>query len=285
MTDFYGAHQQAFAIQSQLGQHALDMNEVRQANWKNSQTAFRTLKKLDTAKEDSDLKSDAESDAASVPKVLSTGKAFGEAGADVVSTLRAGGTYGQAASEGLRSLQAAGEGTKLFGEGAVAAKEAGGLEGVVGNILSVAGGGGEIAESFAKVGATGVGVASAGMATLQDIDNLWNTGNIFNTKDAQGKTVKQNLGQDIGNLATIGAGVLDVAAVFTGGALAPVAAAANVAAATTSTIASIDADEKEKSTDAKDAPPAKPPPTIAPQGFTQYGILANRSHNPLEHIG
>ena len=123
------------------------------------------------------------------------------------------------------------------------------------------------------------------MATLQDFDNLWNTGNIFNTKDAAGNTVKQNLGQDIGNIATIGAGLLDVAAVFTGGALAPIAAAANVAAATTSTISSIDADEKEKSTDAKDAPPANPPPQIAPQGFSQFGILANRSHNPLEHIG
>ena len=285
MSDFYGAHQQAFAIQSQLGQHALDMNEIRQANWKNSQTAFQTIKKLDTSKQDADLKSDAESDAASVPKVVSTAKAFGEAGADVVSTLKAGGTYGQAASEGLRSLQAAGEGTKLFGEGAVAAKEAGGLEGIVGNVLSVAGGGGEIAEGFAKVGATGVGVAGAAIAGLQDIDNLWNTGNVFNTKDAQGNTVKQTLGQDVGNLATLGAGVLDIAAVFTGGALAPIAAAANVAAATTSTLASIDADEKEKSTDAKDAPPSKPPPVIAPQAFGQFGILANQSHNPLNHIG
>ena len=285
MSDFYGAHAQAFAEQNQLSQHAYDMNEVRQANWKNSKTAFRTLQKLDTGKEDSDLKSDAESSAASVPKIGTAVKGVGGAGAEVVSTLRGGGTVGQAASEGLRTLSAAGEGTKLFGEGAVAAKEAGGLEGIVGNVLSVAGGGGEIAEGFAKVGATGIGVASAGMATLTDIDNLWNTGNMFNTKDAQGNTVKQNLGQDIGNIATIGAGLLDVAAVFTGGALAPIAAAANVAAATTSTLSSIDADEKEKSTDAKDAPPSKPPPQVAPQGFSQFGILANRSHNPLEHIG
>ena len=38
MSDFYGAHQQAFAQQTQLSQHAYDMNEVRQANWKNSKT-------------------------------------------------------------------------------------------------------------------------------------------------------------------------------------------------------------------------------------------------------
>ena len=107
MSDFYGAHQQAFAQQTQLSQHAFDMNEVRQANWKNSKTAFRTLQKLDTGKEDSDLKNDAESDAASVPKIATAAKGIGGAGAEVVSSLRGGGTTIQALSEGKRTLDAA----------------------------------------------------------------------------------------------------------------------------------------------------------------------------------
>jgi len=43
-------------------------------------------------------------------------------------------------------------------------------------------------------------------------------------------------------------------------------------------------DAKEKSVDEKDVKPGAAPSQVAPQSFAQYGLLANRAHNPLEHI-
>jgi len=135
------------------------------------------------------------------------------------------------AKEAGQVISEAGEGTKLFGEGATAAKDLTGVEGLVAGAL-VKGGG----ETFAKIGAKGLGAVGTGLAVYKDVDNFINTGNIFNEKDASGNVVKQNLGEDIGNVATIVGGALDVATAFTGGALAPVAAAVNLFAAADSAI-------------------------------------------------
>ena len=43
-------------------------------------------------------------------------------------------------------------------------------------------------------------------------------------------------------------------------------------------------DKEEKATDEKDMKPGPAPEQVAPQAFAQYGILANQSHNPLNHI-
>ena len=51
---------------------------------------------------------------------------------------------------------------------------------------------------------------------------------------------------------------MDVLAAFTGGALAPIALAANIAAATESTIATQEADSAQQKTDESNPPPAKP---------------------------
>jgi|9_EtaG_2_1085328.scaffolds.fasta_scaffold04089_1 hypothetical protein len=191
--------------------------------------------------------------------------------------------FGSAVKSGAKEaggvISEAGEGTKLFGEGATAVKDLTGVEGVVAGAL-VKGGG----ETFAKLGAKGLGAVGTGLAVYSDVDNFINTGNIFNEKDAAGNVVKQNLGEDIGNVATIVGGALDVAAAFTGGALAPIAAAVNIFAAVDSAVSGIEQDKAEKEADEKGLNPGSAPPAQSPQAFAQFGILANQSHNPLQHI-
>jgi len=217
--------------------------------------------------------------------ILGSGKVFTSAGLSGV---------GQAAARGARGARAvlseAGAGTKIFGAGAEGVSGLTGIEGVVGGALAKAsaGAGGvltEGAETFAKVGGKAVGLLGAGIAAGEDIDNFFNTGNIFNKVGSDGKIQKQTLGEDVGNVATLFAGGLDILAAFTGGALAPLAVAANIAAATESTVASISADSAQKKQDTKDAPPSTPPPQQAPPAFAQFGLLASQSHNPLNHIG
>ena len=217
--------------------------------------------------------------------ILGSGKVFTSAGVSGVS---------QAALRGARGARAvlseAGAGSQVFGEGAKGLSGLSGVEGVVGGALAKAsaGAGGvltEGAETFAKVGGKAVGLLGAGIAVGEDFDNFFNTGNIFNKVGSDGTIQKQTLGEDVGNVATLFAGGLDILAAFTGGALAPLAVAANIAAATESTVASIDADSKEKQQDTKDAPPSKPPPPQAPPVFAQLGILASQSHDPLQYIG
>jgi len=279
MGDYYGSHAQAFSLSNQLGRHAADINEMRTNGWKTQTLAFKTLDHQEQQKKDSDLKSDAESDITKVEQVYGLGKAVGKAGYGAALVAKQGGTAGEALSVAGNAFKQAGEGTKLFGEGAVAAKDIGGVEGIVAGALLKGGG-----ETFAKVGAKGVGLLGTGIAAYQDIDNFVNTGNLFNTKDAAGNVVKQNLGQDIGNVATLLGGALDVATALTGGAFAPLAAAVNIFAAIDSGVSGMAQDAKEKSVDEKDVKPGAAPSQVAPQSFAQYGLLANRAHNPLEHI-
>lgn len=268
-----------YAIENQLGQQSRDMNELRLNGWKTQTLAFKTLDGREQDKKDADIKSDVESDVTKVDQVYSVGKAGARAVQGAGTVLKYGGTFKQAGQVAGKALAEVGEGTKLFGQGATAVKDLTGVEGVIANTL-VKGGG----ETFAKVGAKGFGAVGAGIAAYQDIDNFIDTGNIFNKKDAAGNVVKQNLGVDVGNVATLVGGALDIATAFTGGALAPVAAAVNLFAAVDSGVAGMEQDDEDKKEDEKDKPPSAPPPSAAPAAFQQFGILANQSHNPLNHI-
>lgn len=304
MGDFYGSHAAAYSTQNSLGVQSRDINESRLENWKQSSLAFKTLDGRESDKKDADIKSDVESDVTKVDSVYLAGKtgyrtlgafsrgtarglqqATGKAlGSGEVITSATAGDVGSSLARGARGagaeLTRAGEGTKLFGEGATAVKDLTGVEGVVAGAL-VKGGG----ETFAKLGAKGLGAVGTGLAVYSDIDNFVNTGNIFNERDAAGNVVKQNIGEDIGNIATIVGGALDVATAFTGGALAPLAAAVNIFAAVDGAVSGIAQDKAEKEADEKGLNPgASAPPSQAPQAFAQFGILANQSHNPLQHI-
>jgi hypothetical protein len=285
MGDFYGSHAQAFALSNQLGQHAADVNELRSNGWKTQSLAFKTLDHQEQDKQDKDVYKDVESDITKVDTVYGVGKSVGRAGYGAALVAKQGGSVTEAANVATKALGEFGEGSKLFAterfgaEGVTAAKDLTGVEGVVAGALLKGGG-----ETFAKVGAKAFGAVGSGIAVYQDIDNLFDTGNMFNTKDAAGNVVKQNLGVDIGNVATLLGGALDVATAFTGGALAPVAAAVNLFAAADSAIAGMEQDKQEKAADEKDVKPGPAPAQVAPQAFAQYGILANQSHNPLNHI-
>lgn len=281
-----------FALQNQLGQQSLDINEAKLQNFKTDTLSYNLLQKADKQKASDDETRDVEKDIASVPKVYKTVTAIGSAAKEVGAGLVSGrGLMGvnQGLSEGARVLQEAGEGSKLFAtarfgsEGVTAVKELTGVEGIasralLGSATSAA------AETFAKVGGKALGEAGAAIDVGEDIDNFFTTGNIFKSVGPDGKVDEESTAEKVGNVLTIGAGILDVAAAFTGGALAPIAAAANIAAATESTAASLTADAKEKQVDSQDAPPAKPPSAVAPPAFAQLGLMANQSHNPLNHI-
>jgi len=290
MGDIYH-HTQATQIANQLGNQVLDLNEARLTNWKTSTLIYNQKTKNDQANEKADVRSEAESDVVKVPELAQvTGIAARSVRAAGVGAYR-GMSQGEGALNSLArggrgmaaELTRGGEkmGAKLFGEGSVAIKDMTGVEGIVGKSIFSAGGG----EVFAKVAGKSVAGLGLGITAVGDMENMFETGNLFNSRNADGTVKKATLGEDVGNVASLVAGGLDVLAAFTGGALAPVAAVANIAAATESTIAQHDADEKEKETDSQDAPSSKPPPVQVAQSFTQFGLQANQSHNPLQHIG
>ena len=280
MSDHNGGHAQAFALQNQLGQHAQDMNELRINGWKTQTLGFKNLDHLDQQKKDADIKTDVETDITKVDQVYKVGKATGRAVQGAAIVAKQGGTLTEATNVATKAFAEAGQGTKVFGEGATAAKDLTGVEGVVAGALLKGGG-----ETFAKVGAKSIGAVGGVLALGKDASNFLDTGNVFEEKDAAGNVVKQNLGVDIGNIATMIGSGLDIAVAFTGGALAPLAAAVNLFAAVDSAIAGEEQDNAERTADQKDAPGPNPPPTAAPAAFAQYGILANQSHDPLAHIG
>ena len=274
-----------YQIQNQLGQQSADMNELRLNGWKTQTFAFKTLQGREQDKKDADIQQDAESDVTKVDQVYKVGKATGRAGAGAALVASKGGTLSEAGSVAGKAFSEVGEGTKLFAtttfgsQGVTAAKDLSGVEGVVSGVLLKGGG-----ETFAKVGAKGLGAVGAGIALYQDADNFFDTGNVFKKKDAAGNVVTQSVGVDAGNIATVIGGALGVATAFTGGALAPLAAAVNIFAAIDSAVSGIKQDNADKKIDEKNAPSATPPSITAPAAFAQFGIVANQSHNPMDHI-
>jgi len=288
MSDFGS---EASQISSQLGRQNLDRNEAGFTNWENKTIAYRQLNAQEQSKRSGDDEKEATQDIAAAPHVISTVGTFARAGGALGRTAYQSRSVGEAFGAAKNVLSEAG-GEAVLGRGStVAAGEMGGLEGIIGGAIKKSFGADlsdaadVAAEGFAKTGAKVVGNVGAVIDTVGDIDNFIQTGNIFNSKNADGSIHKNTIGEDIGNVGTIGAGALDVLAAFTGGALAPIAAAANIAVAAESTTATMDADAKEAKTDAKDPPkPAAPTPT-APPVFAQLGMVANQSHDPLAHIG
>jgi len=270
----------ARAVANQLSQHSADMNEMRLTNFETKTLLYKNEVKQDESKRSSDDDKEATEDIAKVPAVAKTIKNVGMAGAVVPATMMRGGTLREGIAGAKNFLDETGDTEKLFGAGGMAVKDMSGIEGIVGSAL-VKGGG----EAFAKFGAKAVGDIGVGINVVSDFDNLVQTGNIFNTKNADGSIQKATIGQDVGNIGTILAGGLDIAAAFTGGALAPLAAAANIAVAAESTVADMDADAAKAKTDSKDSPGPNPPTPTAPQAFAQLGMVANQSHNPLDRIG
>jgi|TARA_R110001583_G_scaffold12797_9_gene56358 hypothetical protein len=143
---------------------------------------------------------------------------------------------------------------------------------------------GALAADLSKEAAFTVGKVAGSLGAIagvgSDIDSLIQTGNPFRSVS----TGKLESKTDIwGNLLTIGGGILDVAAAFTGGAMAPLAAAVNVAAAATSTAGEVQDEEAAK---AGEGPkPTGPLPTahIAPE-FATLGFVANQAHDPTKQI-
>tara|TARA_R110000803_G_scaffold22631_1_gene56130 strand:+ start:889 stop:1776 length:888 start_codon:yes stop_codon:yes gene_type:complete len=292
MGDLY-QHTQATQISNQLGQHSLDMNEARLNDWTSKTLLYTQKTGTDKANAKSDVYNEAEKDLPAVPIVAKT----------TATTLRAGRAFGVGAYRGVsqaegvadsvkgvgrgfmgayKTLDRAGTaaGSKIFGEGAVAVKDMTGVEGVVGKNLVEAGAG----EAFSKVAAKSVAGAGFAIQAGGDAYNLFETGSIFNTKNSDGTITKGTTGEDIGNVAQLVTGGLDILAAFTGGALAPVAAAANIAAAGYNTYETAKADEATKTADSKNVPSKKPPPSVAPPAFAQLGIVSNQNHNPLARI-
>ena len=268
-----------FAIQNQLGQQSRDMGELRLNGWKTQTLAYKNLDGREQDKRDKDVKSDVESDVTKVDQVYAVGKAGTRAVQGAGTVLKYGGTVRQAGAVAGKALGEVGEGTKLFGQGATAVKDMTGVEGVIANTL-VKGGG----EAFAKVGAKAFGAVGAGLAAYQDVDDLIDTGSLLKHKDAAGNVVDLNAGVVAGRAATMIGGALDIATAFTGGALAPLAAAVNIFAAVDSAVSGMEQDSADKKQDEKDKPSSAPPTAVAPPAFAQFGIIANQSHNPMNHI-
>jgi len=292
MGDLY-SHTQATQVANQLGQHSLDMNEAKLNDWTNKTLLYQQKNSQDKRNAKSDIEESAAKDLPEVPvvakttgTVLKAGRAFGvgayrgvsqaEGVADSVKGV------GRGFTGAYKTLKVAGDkaGSKLFGEGAVAVKDMTGVEGIVGKNLVEAGAG----EAFAKVGAKSVAGAGFAIQAGDDAYNMFETGSIFNTKNADGSISKGTTGEDVGNVASLITGGLDILAAFTGGAAAPLALAANIAATGFSTYETAKADEATKTTDSANAPPSKPPPMAAPPAFAQLGIVSNQNHNPLDHI-
>ncbi len=293
MGDLY-QHTQATQTANQLGQHSLDLNEANLNNWTNKTLLYQQKSGQDKRNAKSDIEESAAKDLPEVPVVAKT----------TATTLKAGRAFGVGAYRGVsqaegvadsvkgvgrgftgayKTLKIAGDkaGSKLFGEGAVAVKDMTGVEGIVGKNLVEAGAG----EAFAKVGAKSVAGAGLAIQAGDDAYNLFETGSIFNSKNADGTIQKGTTGEDVGNVASLVTGGLDILAAFTGGAAAPLAIAANIAAAGFSTYETAKADDARKTADNKNVPPPAPPQSVAPAAFAQLGFVSNQNHNPLDHIG
>lgn len=170
-----------------------------------------------------------------------------------------------------------------------------GVEGIVQNITTVAGGGGEAAKVFGTFAGKASGAAGGIISAVGQISSLAESGgkSMFDRTDtATGKLVRES-GASIasGFLNELGAG-LDIAAAATGGLLVPFAAAVNLAGAVTGVVGEY---EDQKSDDAsvglgpdgKAKPGTKPTAPGAPlqtEAFTSLGFVGNMSHNPLDHI-
>lgn len=269
-----------------LSRHTLDMNEARLTQWETKTIAYNNLNRAEQGKRTGDEEKEATEDIVAMPKVATTTVTLARAGKAGAMAGYHGASVGEAFGAAKKTLSRAGGEAQFAGK----AEDMGGVEGIVGGGVRRAfgkelGATAEVAaEGFSKAVGKSAGLVGAGITAVTDVSDLLQTGSIFDTKNADGTIQKGTDAQDLGNILNIGGGILDVMAAFTGGALAPIAAAVNIAAATESTVANEEADSKQASTDAKNPPSKTPPPQIAGAAFQQLGLVANQSHNPLAHI-
>ena len=148
-----------------------------------------------------------------------------------------------------------------------------GVEGVLQQGLRV----GKAGEEFAFAGTKGISNIGAVVDGLSLTENLVERGNPLKNSDGTKMS-----GMDIASDAlTIGGGILDVASVFTGGALVPLAAAVNLAAA------GVSADAGVKDIEARDKGLGDAPKQVDKIPLAQYaslGFVGSMSHDPVRSI-
>tara|TARA_R110000796_G_scaffold157650_2_gene274334 strand:+ start:188 stop:1252 length:1065 start_codon:yes stop_codon:yes gene_type:complete len=205
----------------------------------------------------------------------------------VADSVKAGASTLKTAASGFGTgLDATGGAAKTFGE----LSELGGLSGTEGivqkSILKLGG-----KEGLGFVAAKASGTIGGIMDVGKQFDSLIDSGgkSAFTRTDGQGNQVELSTTDKWGEGLTEAGSVLDVVAGFTGGWLAPLAAAVNLAGQATEAVGSIE-DEKADNKAAgigKDgkAGPA-PPEAGAPvsEAFTSLGFVGNVNHNPMAHI-
>ena len=194
-------------------------------------------------------------------------------------------TPGSALSRGAGAFtQGAGaefEGADATAEGVGSAvKGFSGVEEIAAGVLGKVAGVGDATKFIAGKAA---GELGAGIDIVKLGSNLLTTGNVFESDDGPGGAkVEENTLSKIGDVATIAAGAADLLAVFTGGILAPVAAAANLAAAGISGAGAIE----QQKTDDKTQQGNKPVDQTIGAGpaFSAYGFVGQQSHDPIAAI-
>lgn len=205
----------------------------------------------------------------------------------VADTLKSGAvTFKTAASGFGTGLDATGGAGKTFGE----LSQLGGLSGTEGivqkSILKLGG-----KEGLGFVAAKASGTIGGIMDVGKQFDSLIDTGgkSAFTRTDGKGNQVALSTTDKWGEGLTEAGSVLDVVAGFTGGWLAPLAAAVNLAGQATEAVGSIE-DEKADNkaagigTDGKSGPAPKEAGAPISEAFTSLGFVGNVNHNPMAHI-
>ena len=204
-----------------------------------------------------------------------------------IATLKAGASTLKTAASGFGTgLDATGGAAKSFGE----LSQLGGLSGTEGivqkGILKLGG-----KEGLGFVAAKASGTIGGIMDVGKQFDSLIDTDgkSAFTRTDGKGNQVALSTTDKWGEGLTEAGSVLDVAAAFTGGWLAPLAAAVNLAGQATEAVGSIE-DEKADNkaagigADGKSGPAPKQAGAPISEAFTSLGFVGNVNHNPMAHI-
>ncbi len=170
-----------------------------------------------------------------------------------------------------------------------------GVEGIVQNLTTVAGGGGEAAKVFGTFAGKATGAAGGIISAVGQISSLAESGgkSMFDRTDtATGKLVRESGASEASGFLNEAGAAADIAAAASGGLLVPFAAALNLAGAITGVIGEYE-DQKSDDRSAGLGPdgkplagskPTAPGSTLQTEAFTSLGFVGNMSHNPLDHI-
>ncbi len=185
--------------------------------------------------------------------------------------------------------------TEFGGEASGLSGDLTGVEGIVQNLTTIAGGGGEAAKVFGTVVGKAAGAAGGIISAVDQISSLAESGGktMFDRTDtATGQLVHESGASEASGFLNEAGAAMDIVAAASGGILVPFAAALNLAGAVTGVIGEY---EDKKSDDAsvglgpdgKAKPGTKPTAPGTPlqtEAFTSLGFVGNMSHNPLDHI-